>query len=162
VRSNRPSYIDPHSQYFSFSQTNMTTKDFLRIALPKYFYSSSNGSPTTPKHNPLTNFLASIFRSSRPPRSKTPLRFRLKALLTTLLAMSSSRTRKIDARVGNWRDRAVYQVLTDRFAGGTGVCETERREYCGGTWRGLEERLGYIQGMGFDAVCSPSLPLLAS
>jgi glycosidase len=56
--------------------------------------------------------------------------------------------------VGDWRDRAVYQVLTDRFAGGTGECEPERREYCGGTWRGLEERLGYIQGMGFDAVRS--------
>ena len=51
------------------------------------------------------------------------------------------------------RHRTIYQVLTDRFARGDGLtpaCDTGRREYCGGTWKGIEARLGYIQDMGFD------------
>jgi hypothetical protein len=78
---------------------------------------------------------------------KTNFKPRLKALFTSLLALTSSPPHH---RLRDWRDRAVYQVLTDRFAGGQGTCEG--REYCGGTWAGLVERLGYIQGMGFDAV----------
>jgi alpha-amylase len=51
------------------------------------------------------------------------------------------------------RQRSIYQVLTDRFArtdGQNTVCDTGRREYCGGTWKGITSRLGYIQEMGFD------------
>jgi len=51
------------------------------------------------------------------------------------------------------RQRSVYQVLTDRFERGDGqntYCDVSRREYCGGTWRGITSRLDYIQEMGFD------------
>lgn len=51
------------------------------------------------------------------------------------------------------RERSIYQVLTDRFARSDGYetpCSTEQRAYCGGTWKGIEQRLDYIQGMGFD------------
>ena len=41
-------------------------------------------------------------------------------------------------------------MLTGRFAG-IGRCDNTR-DYCGGTWRGLANKLDYIQGMGFDAV----------
>jgi alpha-amylase len=58
------------------------------------------------------------------------------------------------------RHRSIYQVLTDRFArhdGQTPYCDTGAREYCGGTWKGIEGRLGYIQDMGFDTGESYSL-----
>jgi alpha-amylase len=51
------------------------------------------------------------------------------------------------------RHRSIYQVLTDRFARPDehmAPCDLARRRYCGGTWKGLERKLGYIQGMGFD------------
>lgn len=51
------------------------------------------------------------------------------------------------------RERSIYQVLTDRFARHDGYqapCYTEQRAYCGGTWKGIEQQLDYIQGMGFD------------
>jgi len=53
-----------------------------------------------------------------------------------------------------WKTRSVYQMLTDRFAtsdGSTPVCE-DLGNYCGGTWKGIERNLDYIQGMGFDAI----------
>ncbi|KAH9829513.1 Glycoside hydrolase family 13 protein, partial [Teratosphaeria destructans] len=56
----------------------------------------------------------------------------------------------------DWRSRSIYQVLTDRFArtdgSTTATCDTADREYCGGSFTGIENHLDYIQGMGFDAV----------
>ncbi|OBT77181.1 hypothetical protein VF21_05126 [Pseudogymnoascus sp. 05NY08] len=52
-----------------------------------------------------------------------------------------------------WRELSIYQVLTDRFAttdGSSPSCGIT--DYCGGTWKGLENKLDYIQGMGFEAV----------
>ncbi|KAK3679017.1 hypothetical protein LTR78_001470 [Recurvomyces mirabilis] len=67
-------------------------------------------------------------------------------LCQTILAASSA----------DWRSRTIYQVLTDRFARSDGSttasCQTADRAYCGGTWRGIQNHLDYIQGMGFDAV----------
>ncbi|RDW65187.1 alpha-amylase-2 [Coleophoma crateriformis] len=56
-----------------------------------------------------------------------------------------------------WKERSIYQVLTDRFAvaghGNSGPqCDPFAGKHCGGTWRGIIEKLDYIQGMGFDAV----------
>lgn len=56
-----------------------------------------------------------------------------------------------------WKERSIYQVLTDRFAvpgyGNSGPpCDAFVGKYCGGTWSGIIEKLDYIQGMGFDAV----------
>lgn len=48
-----------------------------------------------------------------------------------------------------------FQVLTDRFAlegGGTAQCITDDRKYCGGTYRGIIDKLDYIQDLGFDAI----------
>ena len=53
-----------------------------------------------------------------------------------------------------WKQRAVYQVLTDRFArsdGSTGSCG-DLSNYCGGDYQGMIQQLDYIQGMGFDAI----------
>lgn len=54
-----------------------------------------------------------------------------------------------------WKQRAIYQVLTDRFSKGgnsnDGAC-TDLSNYCGGTFKGIQDHLDYIQGMGFDAI----------
>ncbi|RPB01936.1 alpha-amylase [Choiromyces venosus 120613-1] len=53
-----------------------------------------------------------------------------------------------------WKTRSIYFVLTDRFArtdGSTSAC-SNLGNYCGGTWKGMQSRLGYIQGLGFDAI----------
>lgn len=52
-----------------------------------------------------------------------------------------------------WKRLSIYQLLTDRFAltdGSRPDCWI--RSYCGGAWKGIENKLDYIQGMGFDAV----------
>ena len=59
--------------------------------------------------------------------------------------------------LGGQRDAtdATAQVMTDRFAladESYPACDPAAAEYCGGTWRGLEKHLDYIQGMGFDAI----------
>lgn len=45
-------------------------------------------------------------------------------------------------------------MLTDRFEktdGNTNAC-TNLSNYCGGTYKGMINKLDYIQGMGFDAI----------
>lgn len=54
----------------------------------------------------------------------------------------------------DWKKRTVYQVLTDRFAkdnGDSNACNN-LSDYCGGTFKGLENNLDYISGMGFDSI----------
>lgn len=55
-----------------------------------------------------------------------------------------------------WKSRNIYFVLTDRIARDSGdsggsACGN-LGNYCGGTFAGLEGKLDYIQGMGFDAI----------
>ena len=53
-----------------------------------------------------------------------------------------------------WKSRAIYQLMTDRFATSDGS-EPEcpiLNVYCGGTHTGLKNKLGYIKEMGFDAI----------
>ncbi|EFQ26432.1 alpha amylase [Colletotrichum graminicola] len=55
-----------------------------------------------------------------------------------------------------WRSQTIYQVMTDRFARSDGSttapCNMEEQAYCGGTWRGIAQRLDYIQGLGATAI----------
>ncbi len=50
--------------------------------------------------------------------------------------------------------QAIYQIITDRFARGDGSNKrcTNFRRYCGGTFKGIEQHLDYIKGMGFTAI----------
>lgn len=60
----------------------------------------------------------------------------------------------------DWKKRTVYQLLTDRFAksdGSTDKCN-DLSKYCGGTFKGIEDNLDYIQGMGFDAIWISPIP----
>jgi len=80
------------------------------------------------------------------------LQFHLTILLLILTFISSSNGASADL----WRTRSIYQVMVDRFAitngSTTTPCNVTLRAYCGGTWKGLQNQLDYIQGMGFDAV----------
>jgi alpha-amylase len=66
----------------------------------------------------------------------------------------------VAAPASQWRDRVVYQVITDRFAGATGNCSSLYEkvdtctygDFCGGTFDGLVSQLDDIKNMGFDAV----------
>ncbi|GME23708.1 hypothetical protein GTA08_BOTSDO13705 [Neofusicoccum parvum] len=55
-----------------------------------------------------------------------------------------------------WRSRSIYQVIVDRFARTDGSttepCDVTKKQYCGGTWKGLEQKLDYISDMGFTAI----------
>lgn len=55
-----------------------------------------------------------------------------------------------------WRGRSIYQIMTDRFArtdgSTTAACDVSKFEYCGGTWKGIQSKLDYIQNIGFTAV----------
>ena len=60
-----------------------------------------------------------------------------------------------------WKSRAVYQIVTDRFAL-TKDTDTKKCSFlnvtCGGTFNGIKNHLDYIKGMGFDAIwISPPL-----
>ncbi|KAJ5221488.1 uncharacterized protein N7469_010375 [Penicillium citrinum] len=62
----------------------------------------------------------------------------------------------IAATPAQWRSQSIYFMLTDRFArtdeSTTASCDTKYGKYCGGTWKGIEKKLDYIQGMGFTAI----------
>lgn len=52
-----------------------------------------------------------------------------------------------------WKNRTIYQLLTDRFNSqkGTQGC-SDLSNYCGGTFQGVVDQLDYIQTLGFDAI----------
>jgi len=62
------------------------------------------------------------------------------------------------APADQWVGRAIYQVITDRFALAGGSRDTcndgncQYGNYCGGTFKGIQENLQYIAHMGFDAI----------
>jgi alpha-amylase len=60
------------------------------------------------------------------------------------------------ADVTAWKSRNIYFALTDRVArsaddSGGDACGN-LGNYCGGTFAGLQSKLDYIKGMGFDAI----------
>ena len=66
-------------------------------------------------------------------------------LVTPILALNSTTI----------RPRRIYQLLTDRFATSSGSspsCTAAAQTYCGGSWSGIQSKLSYIQGMGFDTI----------
>jgi alpha-amylase len=81
------------------------------------------------------------------------MRFSIAALLV-LTSISSTVSALSPAE---WRSQSIYQLLTDRFArtdgSTTAACDAADGIYCGGSWQGVIDKLDYIQGMGFTAVC---------
>ena len=60
---------------------------------------------------------------------------------------------KVGSHVDDWRDEVIYQVLIDRFSDGDQsndyrVDRAAPARYHGGDWKGLADRLDYIQSLG--------------
>lgn len=77
-------------------------------------------------------------------------------LLPALLAGAAAIPAALAADAEAWKARSIYFVLTDRIARsaddtGGDACGS-LGSYCGGTFKGLEGKLDYIKGMGFDAI----------
>lgn len=72
------------------------------------------------------------------------------ALFQSLFALSLAATQD------EWRSRSIYQIVTDRFSKDESTkdwtCKLGLGQRCGGTWRGIQNRLDYVQNMGFDAI----------
>ncbi|PWN50517.1 alpha-amylase [Violaceomyces palustris] len=77
----------------------------------------------------------------------------VKLFLSLLTALSSALVTSA-ATASQWKNRTIYQIVTDRFAttGAQSSCNLDARQYCGGNLRGIIQKLDYIQGMGFDAI----------
>lgn len=77
----------------------------------------------------------------------------LQAFLTLLLHLTTLVTA---ADTSAWKSRSIYFVLTDRIARSSsdagGASCGNLGNYCGGTFKGLESKLDYIKGLGFDAI----------
>ncbi|TQV97565.1 alpha-amylase A type-3 precursor [Cordyceps javanica] len=76
--------------------------------------------------------------------------------LTTSLALLTQALLAMGADTNSWKSRTIYFALTDRIArnendNGGGACGN-LQNYCGGTFKGLQSKLDYIKGMGFDAI----------
>ncbi|KDN72122.1 putative glycosylhydrolase family 13-2 [Colletotrichum sublineola] len=78
--------------------------------------------------------------------------------VTGAVALWASAAQALDAE--GWKLQSIYQVMTDRFALAAvndepylpRSCNVSAQTYCGGTWKGIESQLDYIQGMGFTAI----------
>ncbi|KAF2849652.1 carbohydrate-binding module family 20 protein [Plenodomus tracheiphilus IPT5] len=74
-------------------------------------------------------------------------------LLTFLLHVTALVTA---ADTSAWKSRSIYFVLTDRIARSSsdtgGASCGNLGKYCGGTFQGLQSKLDYIKGLGFDAI----------
>ena len=53
-----------------------------------------------------------------------------------------------------WKSRTIYELLTDRFAksGEDHKESCDLSNYCHGTFKGIQQHLDYISGMGFNAI----------
>ncbi len=59
--------------------------------------------------------------------------------------------------VVDWRDEIIYQILVDRFANGdasndVGVAVHDPSAFHGGDWRGIRDKLDYLEALGVTAL----------
>lgn len=90
------------------------------------------------------------------PTAFAPQRALSSTVLLCLLSLSSLVNVVTAATADEWRSRSIYQIITDRFAltngSTTSSCPYGSQKYCGGTFKGIVDKLDYIQGMGFTAI----------
>jgi len=82
-------------------------------------------------------------------------------MLSKILPLSFLGHATLAASPEEWKERTIYQVITDRFARNeddpSAPCDLHR--YCGGTFKGIQSKLDYISGMGFDAIWISPIPV---
>lgn len=75
--------------------------------------------------------------------------------LSTFLALCVPFTSLVTAAdTAAWKSRSIYFVLTDRIAQNSATTTAcgNLKTYCGGTFKGLQSKLDYISGLGFDSI----------
>lgn len=92
--------------------------------------------------------------TSQPTPTVTKVSAAMKPSLPTTLTLLAQLAHAADKNA--WKSRSIYFALTDRIArssndNGGDPCGN-LGDYCGGTFQGLEGKLDYIRGMGFDAI----------
>ncbi|KAI1816976.1 glycoside hydrolase superfamily [Poronia punctata] len=80
----------------------------------------------------------------------------MRASAVSVAVLSQLLVPALAADTAAWKSRNIYFALTDRVARsgddtGGDACG-DLGSYCGGTFKGLESKLDYIAGMGFDAI----------
>lgn len=69
--------------------------------------------------------------------------------------------RAVATHAGDWRDQIIYQIVVDRFANGDpdndrigdiGTISGDLARHQGGDWRGITDRLDYIERLGATAI----------
>ncbi len=82
-------------------------------------------------------------------------------LLVSACGPGGEVSRRLQTHVDDWRDEVIYQILVDRFANGDPSNDTidgigtkpgDLARFQGGDWRGVEQRLGYIQRLGATTI----------
>ncbi|KAI0544359.1 glycoside hydrolase superfamily [Xylaria curta] len=80
----------------------------------------------------------------------------MRVLTSSVVGFSQLLLPVLSADTESWRSRNIYFALTDRMARSSddtgGDACSDLSNYCGGTFSGLESKLDYISGMGFDAI----------
>jgi alpha-amylase len=88
-------------------------------------------------------------------------RARLSAAAIALLCAACDPAPRISTHVDDWRDRVIYQIVVDRFengdpsndaADGVDVVPGDLSRAQGGDWRGVIERLDYVERLGMSAI----------
>jgi len=90
-------------------------------------------------------------------RLRTPLLLAAGLASAGCMSFEDAAPIKIETHVQDWRDEIIYQVLVDRFANGDSgndyrVDFSSLGHYHGGDWKGLEDRLDYIEGLGVTTI----------
>lgn len=144
--------------------------DFSASSLRSLLFSPCKGaSPSTLAQQP----------SGFPSRPRPPLHppflplsppSRMPSLPLSLLSTLALSSVALAATKDQWKDRVIYQILTDRFAPPSAtapalttpiptVCDPVAQTWCGGTWRSIVDKLDYIADMGMTAIWCVLLPL---
>ncbi|CAK5279383.1 unnamed protein product [Mycena citricolor] len=80
----------------------------------------------------------------------------LPSLITASLLGLGSLQGALAATAEQWRTRSIYQIITDRYSLEPGAvvneCVVSQATWCGGTWKGIMNKLDYIQNAGFTAI----------
>ena len=152
----------PHSENFPPSRTHKFPCSTFEFPLPTAHFrrsklTSRKSFPTLSDCSCLKN------RPSALPREMKPMELLAALLLVAATSALPITTTTVTPtpptlptmKAAEWRNKTIYQIVTDRFAPPNSEDPTPAcglREYCGGTWRGIEQNLDYIAGMGFDAI----------
>ncbi len=83
------------------------------------------------------------------------------ALLSLVLLACASPAPRGRPDLTDWRDRVLYEIVTDRFANGdpgndtldgVGPMPGDLSRWQGGDWRGISEHLDYLERLGVSAI----------